>query len=540
MAEIQNIPLNEKLRDSNPKINRNFENINEQLEGHIASNEAHAAENITYSGEVATAENVKEAIDKIDSRITEIVSQSGDDNTEIVDARDGYPVLGGRLDAMDVEMDDRIKKEPYVVNVMDYGAKGDGTDDYQAFVNAYNACPAGGVLHLPIPSVKYFLSQTFTVSKPIKIKSDNKVYEIEGGNEKVSIIEFANTVTTGIKVTSYNVSIEDLVVRCTNVTSNFIAGIDLDSPTGGGMRFTRIVNVVVVLAHEYGIGIKGRNLIVSYLENVRTFQGEYGFYMYQAGTSITFMNCWATANLRQGFHLDDQVYISFVNTACDSINGQEDAYYLKNCRSVKFEATGAEGGQTAFRFEDCNGVAMHSAFAIGMGETGAVATFCVIKGQTRNVVFETCVDETVSNLPNVYYDSTAGYPIIMNSRFDKGISENGTLLTLPGGTNNKGHFQLGRFSLSDNPAGTGLTILAGRGMAVQGQRFGVLNSTMSAWMSYLESDGCFYLSGIPALPPASAENRGKIYRVQGASGVADSIHICQKTASDTYTWTKIG
>lgn len=127
MSNIQNIPLNEKLRDSNPKINQNFQNLNtgignveKKINDHINSSTAHKAEDISYSGQVPGTD-VKEAIDNVNGRISDIVAQSGDDNTEIVDARGGYPVLGDRLNASDAQLVD------IAINVKNYGAIGDGT-----------------------------------------------------------------------------------------------------------------------------------------------------------------------------------------------------------------------------------------------------------------------------------------------------------------------------------------------------------------------------------------------------------------------------
>lgn len=109
MAEIEQINgadngnQPDTLRQAYPKVNRNFTRINDQLVGHIDSNAAHAAETITYSGS-ATGANVKQAIDGLDTRIDGIVAQSGNDNTEIVDARGGFPVLSARLDDSDAQL----------------------------------------------------------------------------------------------------------------------------------------------------------------------------------------------------------------------------------------------------------------------------------------------------------------------------------------------------------------------------------------------------------------------------------------------------
>jgi hypothetical protein len=73
---------------------------------HKNSTTAHAAENITYTGKITGATNAKQAIEKTDDRITNIVGQTGSSNTEIVDARpsvDGSTnaTLKSRLDKME-------------------------------------------------------------------------------------------------------------------------------------------------------------------------------------------------------------------------------------------------------------------------------------------------------------------------------------------------------------------------------------------------------------------------------------------------------
>ncbi|WP_162939189.1 glycosyl hydrolase family 28-related protein [Paenibacillus lautus] len=172
MANIQNIPLNEKLRDSNPKINQNFQSLNNELTGHINSTSAHKAEDITYTGQVPGGD-VKEAIENVNGRISEIVAQSGDDITELVDARDGYPVLGDRLDASDADLARKANVRWF--DVKDYGAIGNGVaDDTDAILSAIAAIPddetywleggkTGGILFFPLG--KYRVSRQIDITK---------------------------------------------------------------------------------------------------------------------------------------------------------------------------------------------------------------------------------------------------------------------------------------------------------------------------------------------------------------------------------------
>ncbi|MCM3208486.1 hypothetical protein [Paenibacillus illinoisensis] len=99
------------LRQMYPKVNNNFLNINTEMTGHINSKTAHKAEDISYAGSVP-ATNAADAIDSVSTRISEIVAQSGDDITEIVDARKGYTVLGDRLNSSDIVLSGKVDKVP--------------------------------------------------------------------------------------------------------------------------------------------------------------------------------------------------------------------------------------------------------------------------------------------------------------------------------------------------------------------------------------------------------------------------------------------
>lgn len=133
------------------------------VDSHINSPVAHPAQNITYSGK-AVGNNVKQAIDGLDNRIDSIVSKSGNDITEIVDARGGYPVLAARLD----DSDRRLFE--FGLNVKVNGAKGDGvTDDtvaIQKTIDDVNSA-GGGVVYIPTGLYRY--SKVFKVYNNITI-----------------------------------------------------------------------------------------------------------------------------------------------------------------------------------------------------------------------------------------------------------------------------------------------------------------------------------------------------------------------------------
>ncbi|HEV3050773.1 MAG TPA: hypothetical protein VGX50_10705, partial [Longimicrobium sp.] len=55
----------------------------------------------------------------------------------------------------------------------------------------------------------------------------------------------------------------------------------------------------------------------------------------------------------------------------------------------------------------------------------------------------------------------------------------------------------------------------------------------------VESDSYLRPGAVAALPTASAQYRGRIIRVEGASGVADALYICEKNVANAYAWRAI-
>jgi len=55
----------------------------------------------------------------------------------------------------------------------------------------------------------------------------------------------------------------------------------------------------------------------------------------------------------------------------------------------------------------------------------------------------------------------------------------------------------------------------------------------------VDSSGLMKVGDVASLPTASADYRGKMALVLGASGVADGLYICLKSSADTYNWVQI-
>lgn len=103
-------------------------------------------------------------------------------------------------------------------------------------------------------------------------------------------------------------------------------------------------------------------------------------------------------------------------------------------------------------------------------------------------------------------------------------------------------------TIDATPTGTGQLIRAVAGSKVS--LSGFVNTIPSVFVEYLPAawgeggrlvrtsvDG--YPPSIDALPAAAATYRGRLFRVEGAAGVADATYECRKDAANAYAWVAI-
>ncbi|WP_411736102.1 glycosyl hydrolase family 28-related protein [Paenibacillus sp. M2] len=317
MAEIQNIPINEKLRDSNPKVNQNFKNINDQLVEHIDSNAAHDAKDITYTGTVP-ADNASVAIDSINGRISQIVSQAGDDNTEIVDSRGGYSVLGDRLSASDSKLVNKANRRWF--DIKDYGAVGDGiADDTASIAQALQEIKTsgGGVLYIP----KGVYNNGNTISLP-----SNTI--VQGAGNGTTIIKVKGSATSAnvffMSAGTEKVVIKDLTIdgnKANQAASNYAI-------LGYKAAYCTLDNVSII--NQFGIGVGWSNSHHMTCRNVtieRCGDNKPGFWCeFDDNTSPwntgfhTYENCESNYNDLDGF-IFNCPNIKFINCKAN-YNGQ--------------------------------------------------------------------------------------------------------------------------------------------------------------------------------------------------------------------------
>lgn len=191
-----------------PVVKSNFQQIQSNYNNHAdGTADKHSAQHITYSGSVTGANNVKEGLDNLKSRVDQIITTPIDGEAaaqELTDARGGEPTIGARFD----KIDEHLKN--ISVNIKDFGAIGDGvTDDTAAIQAALDSITDGGTVLIPagIYKISYSLlvgSNTTLVGQGRKsiIKAElsntlcatliNKNADSVGGYDAAENIELRN------------------------------------------------------------------------------------------------------------------------------------------------------------------------------------------------------------------------------------------------------------------------------------------------------------------------------------------------------------
>lgn len=289
------------------QVEQKADKAQSDIANHVNSTEAHISQNITYSGSVPEARNVKQGLDNLNGRVDRIVSQAGDDNTEIVDARGAYQVLSDRLDASDarlVEWAINVKHPPAGFSAAAGDGQTDDTESLQAILTY--VATNGGTMYLPpgTYNISNILSHTTGSGKPFSIigaglgKSivqrvtdyagtlinigylDNVMIEgitinanhglYPSGNHGISLFDGSNLRVRRVEVIDYknsgiiiyattpintfkNCIIEDCIVDGKNASNNGILIADISY---SGIRNCHVYNVGKTGSPCYGLQLK--------------------------------------------------------------------------------------------------------------------------------------------------------------------------------------------------------------------------------------------------------------------------------------------
>lgn len=212
---------------------------------------------------------------------------------------------------------------PYYVTA--YGAKGDGTtDDTAAIQAAITAAEAiKGVLFFP-PGV-YLISQTLVIDKRISVRGAGNGDSANNTNVAAATYIRKNADVVAVQVNASYTTLADFMVdsAVADTTDGIVVGA-ADATNGAGQAVLRDVSVYAVGGN--GVNVKNGN--VGRMDNVRAIGcGGHGVVLDSKQTSVVNVNAWtltdvtATGNGGDGLHMELAASNTIVHATCEGNTG---------------------------------------------------------------------------------------------------------------------------------------------------------------------------------------------------------------------------
>ena len=223
-------------------------------------------------------------------------------------------------------------------NVKAYGAVGNNSSDdtasIQAAINA--AGLVGGIVFFPAGTYK--ITGKLTLISGITIQGISDQYDLPSPTCMINQTGSNQDIFYGNDVGQ--VTFKNICLQGTGSGTGI--GIDLVRTSNANNRYFQFQDVYI--RNTGGDGIYATNMIVSnFTRVVVESAGGDSFHLVGlssvAGTSLTFINCYANGGQQAGFHLDTMIYCHFSGCAADSCGI---AYDLNACQGISFTGCGCE------------------------------------------------------------------------------------------------------------------------------------------------------------------------------------------------------
>lgn len=317
-------------------------------------------------------------------------------------------------------------------NVLDYGAKGDGsTDDQPAIQAAIDAAVAAGGGTVYIPAGTYKMNDTLVLAE-LGAASSLNLY-IVGDGIRATTLDFNNSPANSdsIAITGWKqyFGMSGFTVKNSQNNGININAVDRGSTAWLSCFYLRDIEVY----QSVRSGFRFCQTYVGECDNlISRGTGRAAFELVGFHTSMSFRNCYADQYSKSlvggplaGFYVNGCTYSSFITCASDLNAGP--GYLIENCAGLTFDACGAESnGQEAFQMITRNdNISDIPSIAHGINALSLNGCFALDNGKTDPTVYPSffnCLTSdstpaafTVSNCRSAASSITNTYGIILNS-----------------------------------------------------------------------------------------------------------------------------
>ena len=261
-----------------------------------------------------------------------------------------------RKDIIKYSEDLKNHKTLGIVNVKDYGAKGDGVaDDTYAIKNCIDLAESGSVIYFP--TGHYKISETITLnSKTLKL-CGSVAHDNEGWGEKRfngSVLEFIGNNENAFNINFYGCILENLIICNKGSYKTAICINKSLYPENDSVIWNLQFNNIVAHNFKGDVYKSTCNVFKTTFRNCYAHGGINGFYII-GGTSITFEQCWSMWCKNCGYKIEQLLYSSFINCACD--HQAKHGYYMYTCEGITAISCGAEYmDSSAFYIDACKAI----------------------------------------------------------------------------------------------------------------------------------------------------------------------------------------
>ncbi|MFB6518582.1 glycosyl hydrolase family 28-related protein [Streptomyces sp. NPDC056401] len=297
--------------------------------------------------------------------------------------------------ATQTALNNKVAKSELMVNVKDFGAVGNNSNDDTSAINAaiQSLASTGGIVYLP-PGI-YKITAHIVLLNGVSLIGAGA----DATTTKGTIIRQYTPSANGVYMEATtgnlgNLRISDLRID-TGVTNTGGRGLYLKVNDTGATPLYISMAFKNLFIKGFGVwGVEAQGIIVSSFENVTCHSNGGGFFLdgdpYNTGysrvvTSVTMTACYANGNTGIGYKLNYVVYSVLSSCAADN-NDQQ--YYFNLCDAITLQSCGAEWAAsttptvgTAYRLLGCSRMAINNCSsyratggAIYMGVVGANTT----------------------------------------------------------------------------------------------------------------------------------------------------------------------